>query len=154
MSRLPCLVACVFALDAFAAETAPLPEDLLAQARPTIEAANSDWVPAMKRKDAKAIASFYAEDGVLVAPNGKALQGREAVEASYAKAMTPGFKLLGGGIVQDGVVLVPGPAIYEWGHADVEIERDGKTVRSSGNYLTVWKRNAAGKWEISRNLAM
>ena len=154
MARLILVLACWFVVDAVAAEGAVISEDLLAQARPTIESANSDWVPAMKRKDAKAIASFYAEDGVLVAPNGKALQGREAVEASYAKGMTPGFKLLSGGIVQDGVVLVPGPMIYEWGHADIEIERDGKTVHSSGNYLTVWKRSASGKWEISRNLAM
>lgn len=129
-------------------------EDLLAQARPTIEAANSDWVPAMKRKDAKAIASFYAEDGVLVAPNGAALKGRAAVEASYAKSMEKGFTFLRGGIVQDGVVLVPGPLIYEWGHADIEVERDGKVIHSAGNYLTVWKRNAAGTWEISRNLAL
>lgn len=154
MSRLLCCIACIFAIDAVAADTGPSSEDLLAQARPTIEAANSDWVPAMKRKDAKAIASFYAEDGVLIAPNGKALQGREAVEASYAKGMEKGFTFRNGGIVQDGVVLVPGPMIYEWGHADIEIERDGKSVHSSGNYLTVWKRNASGKWEISRNLAM
>ena len=108
----------------------------------------------MKRKDAKAIASFYAEDGVLVAPNGKSLQGREAVEASYAKGMTASFRFVGGGIVQDGVVLVPGPLIYEWGHADIEVERDGKVIHSAGNYLTVWKRNADGRWEISRNLAL
>ena len=137
-----------------AAAQAQPSEDLLAQARPTIEAANSDWVPAMKRKDAKAIASFYAEDGVLVAPNGAALKGRAAVEASYAKSMEKGFTFLRGGIVQDGVVLVPGPLIYEWGHADVEVERDGKVIHSAGNYVTVWKRNAAGTWEISRNLAL
>ena len=154
MSRLLSLIACVLALCAFGAETAPVSEDLLAQARPTIEAANADWVPAMKRKDAKAIASFYAEDGVLVAPNGKSLQGREAVEASYAKSMEKGFTFLRGGIAQDGVVLAPGPLIYEWGHADIEIERDGKVVHSAGNYLTVWKRNAAGTWQISRNLAL
>ena len=154
MARLMILLACFLAIDAVAAEGAAVSDDLLAEARPTIGAANSDWVPAMKRKDAKAIASFYAEDGVLVAPNGKTLQGREAVEASYAKGMTPGFRFLRGGLVQDGVVLVPGPMIYEWGHADIEIERDGKAVHSAGNYLTVWKRNADGKWEISRNLAM
>ena len=154
MLRLLSICACVFIAHVAAAESTPIPEDLLAQARPTIEAANADWVPAMKRRDAKAIASFYAEDGVLVAPNGKALQGREAVEASYAKGMTASFRFVRGGIVQDGVVLAPGPLIYEWGHADVEIERDGKPIHSSGNYLTVWKRNAAGKWEISRNLAL
>ena len=64
------------------------------------------------------------------------------------------FKFVSGGIVQDGVVLVPGPLIYEWGHADVEVERGGKSIRSTGNYVTVWKRNADGKWEISRNLAL
>jgi len=154
VARLLFCIACIFAFDAIAAETGPIADDLLAQARPTIEAANADWVPAMKRRDARAIASFYAEDGVLVAPNGKSLQGREAVEASYAKGMEKGFTFLRGGIVQEGVVLVPGPLIYEWGHADIEIERDGKTAHSAGNYLTVWKRNAAGKWEISRNLAL
>jgi len=154
VARLIFLLACLFVIDSAATEGATVSADLLAQAGPTIQAANADWVPAMKRKDAKAIASFYAEDGVLVAPNGKSLQGRDAVEASYAKGMTASFKFLGGGIVQDGVVLVPGPLIYEWGHADIEIERDGKAIHSSGNYLTVWKRNAAGRWEISRNLAM
>jgi len=148
------LLACMCAVDVLAGDVPSATDDLLAQARPTIEAANADWVPAMKRKDAKAIASFYAEDGVLVAPNGKSLQGREAVEASYAKGMTASFRFVGGGIVQDGVVLVPGPLIYEWGHADIEVERDGKVIHSAGNYLTVWKRNADGRWEISRNLAL
>jgi len=148
------LLACMCAVDVLAGDVPSATDDLLAQARPTIEAANADWVPAMKRKDAKAIASFYAEDGVLVAPNGKSLQGREAVEASYAKGMTASFRFVGGGIVQDGVVLVPCPLIYEWGHADIEVERDGKVIHSAGNYLTVWKRNADGRWEISRNLAL
>jgi len=137
-----------------AAESPPAQEDLLAEARPVIEAANADWVPAMKRKDAKAIASFYAQDGVLVGPGGRAVQGRDAVEKSYADGMTASFHFLRGGLVQDGVVLVPGPMIYEWGHADIEIERDGKVIRNAGNYLTVWKRDASGAWKISRNLAM
>ena len=137
-----------------AAEAAPQQEDLLAQARPTIEAANNDWIPAMKRKDAKAIASFYAPDGVFVGPDGKPVVGRDAVEAMYAGSIEKGFQFLRGGLVQDGVVLVPGPMIYEWGHAEIEVERNGKVVHSGGNYLTVWKRGADGTWQISRNLAM
>lgn len=137
-----------------AAETTPAHEDLLAAARPTIEAANADWVPAMKRKDAKAIASFYTPEGVLIAPNGRAIQGRDAVEKSYADSMKADFRFVRGGIVQEGVVLVAGPMIYEWGHADIEVERDGKVVHSAGNYLTVWKRDPSGAWRISRNLAM
>jgi ketosteroid isomerase-like protein len=117
-------------LAAAAAEPAPPSVDYLAEARPTIEAANADWIPAMKRKDAKAIASFYMPDGVLVAPNGKAVFGREAVEKFYGERMQAGFRLLS------------------------EVERDGKTVHSAGNYLTVWKRSPDGAWQISRNLAM
>jgi uncharacterized protein (TIGR02246 family) len=139
---------------AHAAESPRLQEDLLAQARPTIEAANNDWIPAMKRKDAKAIAAFYAPDGVFIGPDGKPVQGREAVAKMYAKSVEADFAFLRGGLVQDGVVLVPGPMIYEWGHADIEMERKGKVTRSGGNYLTVWKRNAEGTWQIARNLAM
>jgi len=146
------LAAGILARAATAAE--PAQEDLLAAARPTIEAANADWVPAMKRKDAKAIASFYAADGVLVAPNGHAIQGREAVEKSYADSMTADFRFLGGSLVQEGIVLAAGPMIYEWGRADFDVERGGKTAHRSGNYLTVWKRDASGAWRISRNLAM
>ena len=144
------------ALASFAADDdhAHATPDLLAEARPAIEAANSDWVPAMKRKDAKAIASAYAVDGVLVAPNGKAIQGRDAVEKFYGERMQAGFRFVSGGIAQDGVVLVAGPMIYEWGHAEIEVERDGKIVHSAGRYLTVWKRTPAGLWQISRNLAM
>ena len=121
------------ALASFAADDhhAPGTKDLLAEARPAIEVANADWVPAMKRKDAKAIASAYAVDG-----------------------MQAGFRFVSGGIVQDGLVLAAGPLIYEWGHAEIEVERDGKTVHSAGNYLTVWKRSPDGLWQISRNLAM
>ena len=67
--------------------------------------------------------------------------------------MTASFRFLRGGLVQDGVVLAPGPMIYEWGHADIEVERDGKVVHSAGNYLTVWRRDASGSWKIARNLA-
>jgi uncharacterized protein (TIGR02246 family) len=143
----------VFALAvSFAA--AAQQEDLLAQARPTIEAANADWIPAMKRKDAKAIASVYAPNGVFVAPAGEVIEGRDAIEKFYAKRMESGFRFLRGGLVQDGVVLAPGTLIYEWGHADVEVERDGKVIHSTGNYVTIWKRNESGAWQIVRNLAL
>ena len=73
-------------------------DDLLAQARPAIEAANADWIPAMKRGDAKAIASAYAPDGVFVAPAGEVIplgatsardparDSRDAVGRSPARA--------------------------------------------------------------------
>ena len=126
-------------------------EKLLAAAHATIDAANADWVPAMKRRDARAIAAFYAVDGTFIKADGESVRGRAAVEIMYADRMTSDFVLKSGTLVQDGVV-VAGDLIYEWGHAETEFERGGKAGRAGGKYLTVWRRNDAGKWEIIRNV--
>lgn len=139
------------ATPAAPAASAAVPEDLLAAAHMTIAAANADWVPAMKRRDPKAIAAFYAVDGAFIKADGESVRGRAAVEKMYAERLTGDFVFKGGGLAQDGAV-VAGDLIYEWGHADIEFERGGKAGRSGGKYLTVWRRNDAGKWEIVRNV--
>jgi len=45
-----------------AAQTGTIPVD----ARAAIDRANTDWLPAMKRQDAKTIAEAYADEGVFV----------------------------------------------------------------------------------------
>jgi uncharacterized protein (TIGR02246 family) len=155
--RLPttALAAILFAAATFSSAAPPSAaapaEDLLAAAHATIDAANADWIPAMKRRDAKSIAAFYAVDGAFIKADGESVRGRAAVEKMYAARMTNDFVLKGGGLAQDGLV-VAGELIYEWGHADIEFERNGTAGRSGGKYMTVWRRNHEGKWEIVRNV--
>lgn len=47
------------------------------------------------------------------------------------------------------------PLIYEWGHVSLRVKTpDGKIAEVKGKYLTVWKENSKGQWQITRNLSM
>src|SRR5262249_28961696 len=122
-------------------------------ARQTIAAANAAWLRAMKRQDAAAIAQPYADDAVFVAATGEAVRGRSAIEQFSRDRFTKIGRVVGGKIVQDGLTRV-GTMIYEWGHADLQLSRDGGTTTSKGRYLTVWRPDASGRWRIIRNLSL
>lgn len=124
-------------------------------ARAAIAHANDEWLPAMQRQDAKTIVDPYAEDGVFVMPDGESVKGRAAIEQLMNDRFTRTGRILGGSLKQDDLVAV-GSMIYEWGHAELEVA--GATghppSRSTGRYLTVWKRDTSGRWRIIRNLSL
>lgn len=132
----------------------PDPVALIASARQAIEDANSGWLPAMKRGDAAAVAAAYAADGVLITSKGASIRGRPAIEALYRAEIAQAGRVVGGGLVQEGVT-VSGGLIYEWGRGWLVFrQKDGKQRVSSGPYFTVWRRGADGSWAIIRNLVL
>lgn len=126
-----------------------------ADARATIARANDDWLPAMQRQDAHAIVDAYGEDGVFVLATGETVTGRAAIEQLMQERFRRSGRIVGGTLKQDDLVAA-GSMIYEWGHAELEIAgAPGKPpARSVGRYLTVWKRDASGRWRILRNLSL
>lgn len=126
-----------------------------ADARAAIERANSDWLPAMKRQDAQAIAEVYADDGVFVLPNGDSVKGRAAIEQLMRDRFSRTDPVVGGTLTQDNLVAA-GSMIYEWGHAEIAMGGRGtqSASRVSARYLTVWQRDASGRWRIIRNLSL
>jgi len=129
---------------------------ILASARPTIDAANAAWLPGLRQHDAKAIASPYADSGLFIAGDGTITRGRDAVARMYEARFPKLRPIRAGGIVQDGLTVLAPTRIAEWGHGwlELEPEREGAPpVRSGGNYLTVWERQADGHWRIVRNMA-
>jgi ketosteroid isomerase-like protein len=46
--------------------------------------------------------------------------------------------------------------IYEWGHAEIEMSGRANQAASrvTARYLTVWQRDASGRWRIIRNLSL
>ncbi len=134
--------------------TAPDPVSIIASAAPTIDRANAGWLPAMKRGDAEAVAADYAVDGVFLTSKGTAVRGRAAIAALYRSGFTTLGRVVGGGLVQEGVA-VSGGLIYEWGRGWVVYRKqDGQRKTSSGPYLTIWRRGADGAWMISRNIVL
>jgi uncharacterized protein (TIGR02246 family) len=123
--------------------------------RAMIDSVNADWIPALNRKDAAAIAEPYADDGMLVTATGEIFRGRQAVEAAMRESVTRiGTARVGGRLVQDGLTRA-GTLLYEWGHDELEIDRPGAApVHATGRYLTVWQKDASGRWRIFRNLSL
>jgi uncharacterized protein (TIGR02246 family) len=143
-----------FALIALAAFAAPAwaADDVPADAKAAIAAANADWVIAMTAKDAARIVEPYADDGVFVLSDGGVVSGKPAILAMEQKRLAGGAVLAGGALVDDGVARADGD-VYEWGHGDLTFRKaDGQTVVSAGRFLTVWRRSADGRWRIIRNL--
>jgi len=129
---------------------------ILASARSEIDAANAAWLPGLQRRDAAAIAAAYADSGLFVASNGTVTRGRAAIARMYAERFPRMRPIRAGAVLQDGLVVLGPTRIVEWGHGWIELapERDGAPPEhSGGTYLTVWEREADGRWRIVRNLA-
>lgn len=132
---------------------AATPEQDLASARPEIDKANADWVPALQAGDVQKAAEPFADDAMFILGSGKTYTGRAAIEDFLKQRMTPGTKITGGSIQQDGIQVIRDGLIYEWGHGGTtKVDAQGKSQTSSGLYLTVWQRGTSGHWQIIRNL--
>ncbi|HEY0178218.1 MAG TPA: SgcJ/EcaC family oxidoreductase [Dokdonella sp.] len=127
---------------------------LVVAARPAIEAANADWLTAMRSRDASALASAYAETAVFVTRGGQSIVGRAAIERYYRAAFENSPPIVDGGLVEDGIAT-SGNLVYEWGHGSYTIEpTPGAPVANSGYYVAVWQADASGAWKIVRYLAL
>lgn len=74
------------------------------------------WMPAFKASDADAVAACYAEDAVMIFPNGPLAQGRAAIREGYAHFFA------------------------DYTIKDARIDEIGR--ESHGNSVTVWGRFA------------
>jgi len=125
---------------------------LMASAKPAIDAADEDWLPAMRAHDAARLAKPYAGDALFVRANGDTIRGRSAIQKMYQSEFTKPAKVVSGYLKEDGLAAA-GSRIYEWGHTRIVLDRGtGKPVVSAGRYLTVRAQDAAGRWKIILNL--
>jgi uncharacterized protein (TIGR02246 family) len=140
----------LFLAVALAAAAQP---DPVAAARPAIDKANDEWLPALKAGDADTLVAAYDEKGVFILPDGREIAGKAAIRQMYADGAGPGRKVLGGALHSDGAAAAGPDRVYEWGHADVQVAGPDGTARTQGGaYLTVWQREPDGAWRIVRNL--
>jgi ketosteroid isomerase-like protein len=93
----------------------------------------------------------YAKNAVFITPDGTAIHGRTGVRTMYARRPAEA-KVLHATIHSDARVAVDPNDVYEWGSAQMRVQRKGKVQYVVGRYLTVWHRSG-DRWLITRNIA-
>jgi uncharacterized protein (TIGR02246 family) len=115
-----------------------------------IKAGNAAFAAAFNNGDATAVAARYTEDGALLPPDGKRVDGRAAIEAFWKGAIDGGLKNLTLKTVE---VDERGDLAYEVGDLSLDAPGEGgamTTVR--GKYVVVWKKDGDGMWRLHRDI--
>jgi ketosteroid isomerase-like protein len=126
-------------------------QQALSSAKPFIDKANDDWMRAIVSGDSKVLSAPYAKSSVFIAPDGTAIHGRSGVQTMYSRRPSA-TRVLRATIRSDGRVAVDPDDVYEWGSAQMTVQRKGKQRYVVGRYFTVWHRSGK-QWLITRNLA-
>ncbi|HEY3627152.1 MAG TPA: nuclear transport factor 2 family protein [Terracidiphilus sp.] len=98
-------------------------------------------------KGGAGFAEWFAEDGVALGNGSAPLIGRVAIAKSanwspqaYQLTWTPTAAVMG----------PSGDMGYTWGHFEGRSkDAQGNPVTTKGRYMTIWRRNADGKWQVT-----
>jgi len=124
---------------------------ILDSLRRMIISSNVEASEAIRRKDAAAMAEWFARDALFFQPNLPALEGRDAIRHYYADAFSPAVNLQEGTFATS-EVHAAGDLGIETGTSIMTWQASGKpAVTVAGKYLTVWKRQPNGSWRIWRH---
>jgi len=110
-------------------------------AEAAIRAAEPGFIRAFNAGDADAVARYYSDDAVFLAPNAPIAKGMSGVRdafRAFLTAMHPTLSFTPDRIVQSGDMA------YEYGHYTTQ----SSMGNDMGNYITVWRRMANGDWKI------
>ena len=123
--------------------------DISAEAK-ALAKLDDDWSAAAATRDARRVASFYAEDAIAYPPGEPMAVGKAAAEKVWAAYFAePTFKISW----KTTHAEVTGALGYTAGtYEDSFKGPDGKTVAGKGKYLCVWKKQGDGKWMAVRDM--
>jgi len=112
-----------------------------AQGSPLLEL-TKQYLAAAKARDAAKVASFYAEDAVLMPPNAPPVKGRKAIQEDHERLFKQSsrFELTATPLASE----TSGDLGFIQGEFLVK-RHSGEEVR--GKYVEVWKR-IKGEWKI------
>ena len=116
-------------------------------ARAEILGADSAFVRAMMAKNVDSLMPYYDESVVSMSEGGKAVKGLADVRASYNQAVKANPSNL---TFQSGGVNFSADGTMAWDYgtySSTANDAKGKPVKSSGNFLNVWKK-VGGHWRI------
>ena len=116
----------------------------------TIQAQSQQWSKASSVRDSASFVTFYADDATVMLPNEPAIHGMDAIKAVFTPMMQdPSFSFS----FSTDKVEVSGVLAYTQGALTLQTTgRDGKPIRDTGKYLTVWKKQSDGSWKVIEDI--
>ena len=138
MKRIVLVFLVVICAAAFAQAQSPV--------RTAIEANAKQFIEAISKGDAAAVANLYTMNARLLPPNGDIIEGRANIQKYWQAAITAGAKIQALDIVD----------LDEQGNTAIEVGRytttlpgaGGATTTDNGKYVVVWKREGSA-WKLA-----
>jgi uncharacterized protein (TIGR02246 family) len=115
---------------------------------PALDKLGKEFMAAFNAQDAAKVASFYAEDAVLMPPNVPLAKGRAAIEAQFKRDFQQGASSLQLRPIES---TTTGGQAFEAGTSTVTIKTGATTLTDNGKYLTLFKR-VGNDWKISHDI--
>ncbi len=106
------------------------------------------WSKTAGEKNLDAFISYYADDAVALAPNTPIATGPAAIKVEIGKMFAmPGFALSFAGTKV--AVARNGDLAYSVGTYSMTVnDPKGAPMTDKGKYMTVFRKNAEGKWKV------
>ncbi|HTI06695.1 MAG TPA: DUF4440 domain-containing protein [Gemmatimonadales bacterium] len=122
-----------------------------AVARRMVDSADVAFADAMNRGDAKALASFYSDDAVILLQGQAPAAGRAAVDQAFAGFV--GTFTISNARLTTSSVLIDGDLIIEHGTYSMTVhpKAGGADANDTGKYLVVWQEQGDLSWKIVRD---
>jgi ketosteroid isomerase-like protein len=108
---------------------------------PTLDRLASEFAAAFTARDSAKVASFYADDAVVMPPNQQMVRGREKIEAYYKNGFATSSGTLRLQPIESAVVGLRG---FEVGTSSLSVS--GK-AESAGKYVVIYGR-VKDQWKI------
>ena len=113
-----------------------------------------DWAKLVSvSRNADSIATYWTDDARVITPGQPIVSGKAAIREMVAGMMKiPGFRIAW--TPDSAVVSRSGDLGYTYGANEVTApDTGGKLVTTRGRYLTVWRKDADGKWRCVEDIA-
>lgn len=129
----------------FSYSVAQSEESEVAEIRKAIEEGITKWVEAFNRGDVTGVVAIYADDALLLPPNGEIVQGKQGVQEFWSAALQ---------VLKDVALTTveiggSGNTGYRIGKYTLTVQPEGQEPKmESGKYVEVWKRQADGSWKL------
>jgi ketosteroid isomerase-like protein len=117
---------------------------------PSLDQVTTDYVAAFNAKDAARLASFYTEDGELMAPGSLLFKGRESIEAALQSTFQQDNALALMSVESETI----GARAYDAGRFALTlggVTDTGMPEVVGGRYLTVFKR-VGDEWKMAYHM--